>query len=517
MRYFIKLFVYTGCIYIGFCGAVLACGVNEIDVLGDGTQCETAKFSITTTELVADTTFAFYMSAKGTFYVDWGDGTVDTIVRNDTDKTLYNHTYLTAGVKTIRFSGLATGYNTNDTTAAISFYQSTDNSASKITSVSGNLSAIFPYMSGNAVDGAQPRFYATFYSATNLTTIPDTLFANYTTGATRMFHNTFNRCSGLTSIPAGLFSVFTTATYEMFRYTFIYCSSLTSVPEDLFSGITVGAEYLFRGTFEGCTGLTSIPSGLFQRIKKPGGNYTFFQTFYGCTGLTSIPSGLFAGIQSARAHMFYGTFEACTNLSGYIPPSTFAGLIANGHPTAGSMWHRTFAETQVAISCPAGTTQYITGYEGNDTTNYTKWNGKVSCVDENLVCGSGEYLPAHWFKCETCPENNYCVGGTYPYSETNSNGTTQCPTGLFAPSGMWEAAQCGRILHVGDGFVYLRSTKKTSPSLHLDLDHDGVADYFGNMTTLDVPMSHGTSRKLKVRMNGIVYSIYDDSVDLGAQ
>ena len=93
MRYFIKLFVYTVCIYVGFCGAVLACGVNEIDVLGDGTQCETAKFSITTTNLIADTEFKFYMSAKGTFYVDWGDGTVDTIVRNDTDETLYNHTY----------------------------------------------------------------------------------------------------------------------------------------------------------------------------------------------------------------------------------------------------------------------------------------------------------------------------------------------------------------------------------------------------------------------------------------
>ena len=210
IRHFIKLFVYTVCIYIGFCGAVLACGVNEIDVLGDGMQCEIAKFSITTTNLIADTEFKFYMSAKGTFYVDWGDGTVDTIVRNDTGKTLYNHTYLTAGVKTIRFGGLATGYNTKDTTAAIGFYQSIDNSASKITSVSGNLSAIFPYMSNNTADGAQPRFCDTFYSARNLTTVPDPLFANYTTGATRMFYNTFNRCSGLTSIPAGLFSVFTT-------------------------------------------------------------------------------------------------------------------------------------------------------------------------------------------------------------------------------------------------------------------------------------------------------------------
>jgi hypothetical protein len=149
----------------------------------------------------------------------------------------------------------------------------------------------------------------------------------------------------------------------------------------------------------------------------------------------------------------------------------------------------------------------MTGYESS-------WGGRVSCVDENLVCEMGEYLPAHWYQCEQCPENNYCVGGTYPYSETITSGITQCASGLFAPSGMWESAQCGRILHVGDGFVYLRATKKTSPALHLDLDHDGVADYFGNMTTLDVPMSRDTQRKLKVRYNNTTYSIYDDSVEL---
>ena len=232
----------------------------------------------------------------------------------------------------------------------------------------------------------------------------------------------------------------------------------------------------------------------------------FHGTFNACTRLTSIPAGLFSGITTGASYMFRSTFNGCSKLSGYIPPSTFAGLIANGHPTAENMWYSTFNNTKLATSCPAGTVQFITGYE-----DY--WGGRVSCVDENLVCGAGEYLPTHWFQCEQCPENNYCPGGTYTYNG-NSQGATQCPTGLFAPSGMWEAAQCGRILHVGDGFVYLRATKKTAPSLHLDLDHDGVADYFGNMTTLDVPMSRGTQRKLKVRYNNTTYSIYDDSVDL---
>ena len=136
-------------------------------------------------------------------------------------------------------------------------------------------------------------------------------------------------------------------------------------------------------------------------------------------------------------------------------------------------------------------------------------------------CAPGYYLPAgnDWVTdndgCTICPVDSYCPGGTYTFNETVTQGITACATGLFAPAGMWESAQCGRILHVGDGFVYLRSTKKTTPSVNVDLNHDGVADYFGNMTTLDVPMSRGTQRKLKLRYDNTTYSVYDDSVDLG--
>ena len=130
------------------------------------------------------------------------------------------------------------------------------------------------------------------------------------------------------------------------------------------------------------------------------------------------------------------------------------------------------------------------------------------------TCSAGQYLPAGVDACTQCPANSYCGGGTFTFNETVDQGVASCGSGLFAPAGMWESAQCGRILHVGDGFVYLRTTNKTLPSLRVDVDQDGVADYFGNMTTLDVPMSHETQRKFKVRINDMLYSIYDDSVDL---
>ena len=150
--------------------------------------------------------------------------------------------------------------------------------------------------------------------------------------------------------------------------------------------------------------------------------------------------------------------------------------------------------------------------------NMGVYDGTVNAVamydDLQVSCARGYYLPADAEECTICSADNYCPGGTYTFNETIAQGITACGAGLYAPAGMWEPEQCGRILHVGDGFVYLRATKKTEHALNVDLNHDGIADYFGNMTTLDVPMSSGTQRKLKVRMNGVVYSIYDDSVDL---
>jgi len=71
--------------------------------------------------------------------------------------------------------------------------------------------------------------------------------------------------------------------------------------------------------------------------------------------------------------MFYYTFYGCTNIKGYIPPSTFK----KGMGSYSNMWYNTFYNTQLVTECPTGTTQYITGYEGSNVR--TTWNGKVSC------------------------------------------------------------------------------------------------------------------------------------------
>ena len=309
-------------------GNIIAANTTFTDSATLYAHWEQEKFAIniTTTSIAP---YRFKISASGTFIVDCGVGGTLTvtdgggadisdnvITRVTTGYNNYDYqcSYSTNGSRTISFGGLATGYGS---VSAVKFHGGVVAAAESLTqSVSGDLSAIFPVLGANSY----PKFIETFHGATNLTTVPATLFQGITVAKTDMFWLTFWE-SGLTSIPAGLFS-----------------------------NITGSAEELFR------------------------------ETFADCTSLTSIPAGLFAGINSSATNMFYATFDGCSSLSGTIPATAFSGLINNGHPTATNMWKYTFDGTSLATTCSSGT-QYLTGYEGTDTTNYTKWNGKVACGD----------------------------------------------------------------------------------------------------------------------------------------
>ena len=77
---------------------------------------------------------------------------------------------------------------------------------------------------------------------------------------------------------------------------------------------------------------------------------------------------------------------------------------------------------------------------------------------------------------------------------------------------MCDVGQCGRKLHVGDDVLYLHSVKKTTPSLNVDMNGDGVADFWGNMSKIPTNMSRDSTHKLKVLYNGVVMYVHDDTV-----
>ena len=324
------------------------------------------KFTITTTNMSAGDTFKYWQGSSGKFYVDWGDGTYQTI--NYT--AVIPHTYETAGVHTIRFGGRATGHNTgaSDTTPnAIGFgirsvykRDATTNAGTPlfVAGISGSLGDIYPSLPNDN----HPRFMSTFNGCTNLTgSIPAELFRGVTGSKTdkdknyAMFASTFENCSGLTgSIPGGLFGDLDNATTAsvMFQTTFSGAVGLTgSIPENLFAGVVgIPRAGLFNATFMECSGLTgSIPENLFAGISgdasaDTGSKFTvsgdttyrdkatsaFMQTFYNCNGLTgSIPEGLFAGITGNAAYLFCATFYDCSGLTSSIPEDLFAGITDN--------------------------------------------------------------------------------------------------------------------------------------------------------------------------------------------
>ena len=519
-------------------GTCRACTASEF--LTSGGICVTTKFTVTTTNSTSE--FKFFMwEPTGTFYVDWGDGTGETITRTSSTGNTYSHIYASTGSYTIRFGGVATGYDGNSSHTAISFYSATGGTQDKIASVSGSLASLFPTPN----DTALPFFRETFRGATNLTTVPNTLFDGITRTHGHMFYHTFDgagltaipydlfadvgslgvgmfeytfaNCTALTAIPSGLFDNMTTSgavdnmfegtftgctslttiptglfddfidsssnwtrlssasTGGVFRDTFSGCTSLTSAPAELFSGMTItgipnmfantfrncsslaaiptglfdditvsGAAFnMFEYTFAGCTSLTTIPSDLFDDVISGAANGTdqtgwFKDTFNGCTGLTAMPAGLFSGITTATASLFDGTFYGCSNLAGYIPPTTFAGLIINDTTKNTNMWNNTFSGTSLLTSCASvSRAQYITGYEGS--TNGTTWNGRVSCGG----CAAGNYETVGG----TCTA---CTGATYN-DIVGAASCKSCPTGYNYNTTSGKAAITACQIHCDGG------------------------------------------------------------------
>ena len=275
------------------------------------------KFALKTN---ATNSFSFDIAATGAFIVDWGDGTVETFEQTSTNSTTYSHTYATSQPQTIRIGGQATGYNSATDIASISFA-----SRSVISEIFGSLGLVFPTLA----DGAQPRFYRTFYYNFNLGgIIPRRLFYGVK-GApvSYMFYQTFYNCDGLTSVPEGLFGWLDGApASSMFYQTFYNCSSLTKIPDNLFGNIYgQPAMYMFYGTFYNCTGLTGeIPLGLFGDLDNYYRSYMFGYTFYNCSGLTGpsarMPDGTYLYNYFTTGSGYYQmskTYSGCTQLSDY--------------------------------------------------------------------------------------------------------------------------------------------------------------------------------------------------------
>ena len=345
------------------------------------------------------------IGAAGNFTIDWGDGQSDVITDKPIGATTYSHTYSASGEYEIKLTGLATDYSDAGTVTAVSFFTNASNAAS-ISKISSNLGKIFPTLP----DGSQPRFYRTFYYASNLTEIPADLFAGiqgapteymfyYTfrntaitnipadlfagiqgTPASSMFYGTFSD-TAITSIPANLFGALNgDGAPRMFYQTFYNCKNLTTADGPLFSGTITPAERMFDSTFYG-SAITSIPANLFGTLNGDGAPSMFYQTFYNCKNLTTVDGPLFSGTITPAESMFDRMFSG-SGITG-IPENIFGELTGDGAP---SMFASTFSYTAIT-SIPANLFAGIRGAPAEWMFNGTFHSTDITSIPENLFAG----------------------------------------------------------------------------------------------------------------------------------
>ena len=182
--------------------------------------------------------------------------------------------------------------------------------------------------------------------------------------------------------------------------------------------------------------------------------------------------------------------------------------------------------------CPGGTYNLDNAEHGRNTcpSGYTSDAGNASQQTQCYVnCGAGQYKATTTSICENVTANYWGAGGQSYYGSAlprtkcgmmnmlDANGTlinaqlTTTGSGLGAN----EAADCGRVLHVGDYSLRLRSGTAATPSLKFDVDKNGAVDLWAKMTTTQKNMSSTSAKKFKMNYNNQTYYVCDDTTCSG--
>ncbi len=243
-------------VFVGVFGAfhiapAVSCTADEI-TLTDGT-CKPVQFTMTVTS--GDPTdgfdFSFNFNAKGTLYIDWGDGSsVQTIQKNNANNQRnVTHTFYKAS--TIRLSGNFSEYTGSNNTGRnySTLYMRGGNSY--LVGIGGSLGALFPSLGTD--DKYKPLFRETFKGCTNLKgPIPPELFNGISGNArSNMFNEMFSGCTKLNGyIPYNLFDNITGITSSNMNYIFNNDPALATTSTGCPTGttqVTTGYESFWNG------------------------------------------------------------------------------------------------------------------------------------------------------------------------------------------------------------------------------------------------------------------------------
>ena len=151
-----------------------------------------------------------------------------------------------------------------------------------------------------------------------------------------------------------------------------------------------------------------------------------------------------------------------------------------------------------------GTATSCTSCNRDYTISGTALTDHDSASDCKIYCDGGSYIAvANATQCSNVGAGYWAPSSTISQGSVGSRNA--CASGLTtigSGAGADEAGDCGRVLNVGDEKIYLRSTKKTTPSLNISINGDV---FYGNMST-------ATKGSLRINSGGTTYSVYDDSM-----
>lgn len=257
----------------------------------------------------------FMADMRGTFEIDWGDGSSQTITNNGTSGV--RHDYAALGQYTISIDGelqyLGQGsWSYNGLTAVVELLTPLPASLRTLYYAFSECSGLTSIPADLFTRCANLKTVTGCFSKTPVTTIPAGLFSGCPNAVN--FESCFSNCKSLTGIPAGLFD--NCGKVTTFNNCFLGCTSITEIPAGLFDSCP-DAE-TFVSCFKSCSSLEDIPGGLFQNQAKAD---RFTSCFGWCGALVTVPEDLFAGCVAAT--QFDSCFQSCQSLES-VPEGLFA-------------------------------------------------------------------------------------------------------------------------------------------------------------------------------------------------
>ena len=145
----------------------------------------------------------------------------------------------------------------------------------------------------------------------------------------------------------------------------------------------------------------------------------------------------------------------------------------------------------------------------NCLTNYTISGTAAAnhdtASDCKISCGGGSYIAtANNTTCSDVGAGYWAAASTV--SQGSAGVRNACDDGLTtigSGAGADEVGDCGRVLNVNGEKIYLRSERKTTPSLNVSING---TTFYGNIGASGIGA-------LKLNSGGTTYSVYDDSME----